>query len=550
MTGMSERFADLADLFEQSCARYADRRLFGERRSGKWVWTTYGEVHRRVAQARAGLFELGVRAGDRVAIVAKNRVEWAIAAHATYGLGATFVPMYPSQSARDWVFVLRDSSAKVLFVAADLFDRVRELKNELPSLEHLVVLDGEGAEGFDALLARGAATNVPIQPLHARSVAGFVYTSGVSSFPKAVMQSHRNVVASVDAIREVFDVEPGELALSFLPWSNAYGLTCELHALVAMGACIAINDGFSRLFANLVELSPTILVAAPRLLELVYKGMTATHGFDARAFLGGKLRYLFCASSMLDRSIAEAIEGAGLPLYEGYGLSEVGPITLNAPGSRRVGSVGRPLPGVRVEIDAPPGTIGEIVVHGESVMLGYHDRPQETAKVFTRSGGLRTGDLGRLDEDGFLWIEGRMEDAFVLSTGRVVMPERLEERLALSPYIQQATLWGARRAHVVALVVLDVDAVRTWARKRGIETPISTSDVRVRELIEQEIARLSAPFDEADRPVGFALTTERFTLENGLLTPSAKVRRAGALARHRTTLETLYREEERTSHVA
>jgi long-chain acyl-CoA synthetase len=547
---MSERFADLVDLFEQSCARYADRRLFGERREGKWIWTTYAEVHELVARARAGLAQLGVAPGDRVAVVAKNRVEWAIAAYATYSLGATFVPMYPAQSARDWVFVLRDSSAKVLFVAADLFDRVHDLRNELPSLEHVVVFDREGPEGFAALLARGARTNVPVHRSRARDVAGFVYTSGVSAFPKAVMQSHGNVVANVNALREAFEMAPGELALSFLPWSNAYGLTCELHALLAMGACIAINDGFARLFANLAELSPTVLVAAPRLLELVYEGMTSGADFDARALFGGKLRYLFCASAMLDRKIAETLERAGLPLYEGYGLSEVGPSTINTPTARRLGSVGRPLPGVRVEIDAPPGAVGEIVVHGANVMLGYHERPQETAKAFTRNGGLRTGDLGRLDAEGFLWIEGRIEDAFVLSTGRVVMPERLEERLALSPYIDRVTLWGAQRPHVVALVVLDVEAVRTWAAKRGLGTPVLTSDPAVRKLVAEEIARLSAPFDDAERPVAFALTTERFTLENGLLTPTSKVRRAGALARHRTTIEMLFREEERPSRVA
>jgi long-chain acyl-CoA synthetase len=554
---MSDRFVDLVDLFERSCAKYAERPLYGEKRAGGWVWTTYGEIHRQVQLARAGLAQLGVRAGDRVAIVAKNRAEWVVAAHATYGLGATFVPMYPGQTARDWVFVLRDSAAKVLFVAADRFERVSALRNELPSLEHLVVLDQEGPEGFAELLAMGARAPCPVRPPTPRTIAGFVYTSGIRGFPKAVMHSHGNLVSNVNAIRELFDVAVGETALSFLPWANAYGQTCEVHGLLSMGTAIAISDRWSRLFENLASVRPTILFSAPRVLGLVHRALQASPGFDASAWMGGRLKYLISAGAMLDREVGAEIDACGLPLYEGYGLSEAGPIvTTNAPGARRIGSVGRPVPGVRVEIAnvaALGREVGEVVVHGPNVMMGYHERPQETRKVFTRTGGLRTGDLGRLDADGFLYIEGRLEDAFELSSGRVVMPERMEERLALSPFIENAVLWGERRPHVVALIVLDADATRAWAKEEGLGAPILTTDARVHRLIESEVARLGEGFDLSERPLAFALTTERFTLENGLLTPTLKVRRPGVVARHRTTLESLYVDaeesgDERSSH--
>ncbi|MGZ3416332.1 MAG: AMP-dependent synthetase/ligase [Polyangiales bacterium] len=544
---MPERFADLVDHFERSCAKYADRPLYGEHRAGAWVWTSYAEVHQRVQHARAGLAQLGVGRGDRVAILARNRPEWVIAAYATYGLGATFVPMYPALAARDSVFVLRDSGAKVVFVASDGSDRIDVIRNELPSLKHLVLLDRAGPESFADLLAMGERAPVPATKPSPRTIAGFAYTSGTRGFPKAVLQSHGNIVANVHALHQLFPLVPEDIAVSFLSWATPYGQLCEVHTLLSFGCAVAINNRWERAFESLREIKPTILFGAPSLLERVLPMVEKLPAEEARACLGGRSKYLISSGTPLDSEVAQLFDAKGLPLYEGYGLSEAGPVSVNAPGARKFGSVGKLVPGVRVEIVGDDEE-GEIVVYGPGVMIGYHERPQETSRVFTRDGGLRTGDLGHLDHDGFLHVSGRFEDRIELSTGRVVMPERIEAHLALSPYIDHVVLWGSARPYLVAVVVLDVEALRAWAKERDLGTPILTADPHVHQLIESELALLSADVREFERPRAFVMTTERFTLENGLLTPTLKVRRPNVIARHRNTLEELYGPEERRSH--
>jgi len=587
---MTEQFRNLVELFERSCGLYAARPLFGTKRGGAWKWITYGEVHALVDRFRAGLAMLGVGRGDRVAIVSNNRVEWAVAAYATYGLGASFVPMYEGQRADEWRFILRDCGAKVVIAANEpIYERLVAMLPELPELAHVVGFERPVTDwkSFASLLEAGAKTPVPARSPEESEIAGFIYTSGTTGQPKGVLLSHGNIASNISAVRSVFMLEPEDRSLAFLPWAHAYGQTCEVHTLISMGCSIAINDDLHNLLPNIAEVKPTILIAVPRIFSRIYESVNQqiaerprivqqiiragirgaikrAHGehvspverldyeFDdklvfakIREKLGGHLKYAISGSATLGHEVAEFVDALGVTVYEGYGLTEAAPIvSANYPGHRKLGSVGQVLPGLRVAIDTSAGTgakEGEIIVYGPSVMVGYHHRPEENAKTFTLDGGLRTGDLGYIDEDGYLFVTGRIKEQYKLENGKYVMPSTIEEELKLSPYISNVFVYGADRPFNVALVVLAEDALRTWARSEGLTLSGElATDAHVRRLVASELEARSAGFRAFERPKDFVILGEDFTVENGLLTPTLKLKRREVLARHAARVEALY----------
>jgi long-chain acyl-CoA synthetase len=590
---MAQRFENLVELFEQSCDKYAERPLFGTKRNGVWEWTSYRELHGLVDRFRGGLASLGVSKGDPIAIVSDNRLEWAVAAYATYGLEAAFVPMYPAQRPSEWQFILGDCEAKVVIAGSEtIYEALIAMRPALPALRHVVGLERPASDptSWAALLEAGAGMPVPARSPAPASIAGVIYTSGTTGKPKGVLLSHQNLTSNLSALHENFHFEPDDRSLSFLPWAHSYGQT-EVNALLSMGASLAINDTLANLIPNLAEVKPTILVAVPRIFNRIYEGVnrdiTSRPGFLQRiiragvrgaikrkkgeklspmervdlAFderlvfakirekVGGRLKYAISASATLGRDVAEFIDAIGLTVYEGYGLTETSPIvSANLPGHRRFGSVGHVLPGVRVVIDtsvsADP-TEGEIVVYGPNVMVGYHKRPEENAKALMPDGGLRTGDLGHLDEDGFLYITGRIKEQYKLENGKYVMPSPLEEELKLSPYIANVMIDGDGRPFNVALVAIDEGAIRAWAEETGVTLDEELErDLHLRALIREELAAHSVGFKEFEKPRGFALVREDFTTQNGLLTPTLKLKRAAVRARYRAYLDALYAAKE------
>jgi long-chain acyl-CoA synthetase len=582
-------FKNLVDLYEQSCRDFGSRELFGTKRDGSWTWQTYAEFGRRVDEFRAGLAALGVHAGDRVAIVGNNCVEWAVAAYATYGRRAAFVPMYESQLADEWVFILRDCAAKMVIASTqEILVTLTKRKVEIPSLEHVVGLSlpANDERSFAAIQARGKAAPVPPEHPSPNEVAGFIYTSGTTGEPKGVVLTHKNFVANVNAVNEVFRMEPSDRSLAFLPWAHAFGQTAELHSLLSQGLSIGINDEIPNLLPNLSEVRPTVLIAVPRIFNRIYDGINkqmaekpapiqalfragvaaatrrsrgeAIGPFAAlarsladalifkkvRAKVGGRLRFSVCGSAALSKDVAEFVDAIGIEVYEGYGLTEAAPVvSVNYPGNRKIGSIGKPVPGVRVVIDTEvtgDPVNGEIVVYGDNVMQGYHNRPAENAATFTADRGLRTGDMGRIDSDGYIYITGRIKEQYKLETGKYVVPSPLEEDLKLSPYIANVMLYGDNKPHNVALVVPDREAVMKWADQQGKKLGELTTDPSVRELIRAELASYSASFKSYERPKDFILVNDDFTVEDGLLTPKLSVKRRNVLARYGGALEALY----------
>ncbi|HEX6766006.1 MAG TPA: long-chain fatty acid--CoA ligase [Polyangiaceae bacterium] len=587
--GTPRSFKNLVDLYEQACRDFGPREVFGTKRNGAWHWQTYAEFGKAIDQFRAGLASLGVGPGDRIAIISDNRVEWAVAAYATYGRRAAFVPMYESQLPDEWVFILRDCGAKMVIASTQaIFDTLTRRKVEMPSLEHILGLDlpESNDRSFASVVARAKSAPVPPEHPSPNEIAGFIYTSGTTGEPKGVVLTHKNFVANVNAVNEVFDMEPNDRSLAFLPWAHAFGQTAELHSLLSQGLSIGINDAIPNLVGNLSEVKPTVLIAVPRIFNRIYDGInkqmaekpapirslfhagiaaatrrsrgesvgplaSAARGLaDAlifkkvRAKLGGRLRFAVCGSAALSKEVAEFVNAIGIEVYEGYGLTEAAPVvSVNYPGHKRLGSVGKVLPGVRVVIDTEATgdpVNGEIVVYGDNVMQGYHNRPAENAAAFTADGGLRTGDMGRIDSDGFLYITGRIKEQYKLETGKYVVPSPLEEDLKLSPYIANIMLYGDNKPHNVALVIPDHEALARWADQQGKKLGDATTDPAVRELIKNELATYSQSFKPYERPKDFVIVNEDFTVEGGLLTPKLSVKRRNVLARYGGALEALY----------
>ena len=600
MSTFDPRFDDLVEIYQHSLRSFADRPLFGTKRRGTWSWMTYAEFGEQTDRVRGGLAERGVIVGDRVAIIANNRPEWAVAAYATYGLGAAFVPMYESQQTEDWKYILDDCGAKVLFVANDaIAGRIASIRGDLPNLATVVVIDGHGGDdpGTSSYEDLAQAKPAPLAKIRPEDTAGFIYTSGTTGEPKGVILSHRNLASNVSAIHDFFPISPQDRSLSFLPWAHSFGQTCELHGLFSMGASIGIAEAVDKIVANLAEVQPTLLFSVPRIFNRIYDGLhkrmneqggvkrklfeTAVgnaehrkrlserrrrsgwadfkHGiFDKLVFskvrdrFGGRLKYAFSGGAALSREVAEFIDNLGIMVYEGYGLTETSPIaTANSPSGRKIGSVGKPIPGVRIEIDraaTDDPQHGEILIYGHNVMQGYHELPDENDKVLleakTEGGdrGFRSGDMGYLDGDGFLYITGRIKEQYKLLNGKYVVPTPLEEQIKLSPFIANVMVHGMNMVHNVAIVVPDFEMLTPWAKKHGIEgSPEKLIAKReIRELLQKEVDEQSKGFRQYEKVKSIVLVAEDFTPENGMLTPSMKLKRREVMAKHGDAVKNLY----------
>lgn len=595
------QFTNLVEMQEVSCAEFSSNPLFGTRSGSGWTWMTYAEFAKKVDAFRAALAAIGVSEGDHVAAISNNRVEWAIGAYATYGLGAHYVPMYEAQLPKDWTYILEDSAAVALLVATPgIYGQVKDWPGKVGKLKDVICFDGPASEphSFAAHLEKGEANPVPSVKPAPEHTAGLIYTSGTTGVPKGVVLSHGNIVSNINAVHAVFPMTSEDRSLSFLPWAHSFGQTVELHVLLSMGASMGINDDIARLVDNLGEVRPTLLFAVPRIFNRIYDGLkkrmaaespvkrflfeqamaTAKRKreledvgesswlvnfmhskFDKLIFqkvrerFGGRLRYAFSGGAALSKEVGQFIDDVGILVFEGYGLTETSPIaTANRPGARRIGTIGKPIPGVSIHIcdedgkELPPGTDGEIVIVGPNVMQGYYNKPEATAEVIFDLDGkraFRSGDMGRIEPDGFVRITGRFKEQYKLENGKYVVPSPLEELLQLSGFVLQAFVWGDNRPYNVCLVVPDQVAVEKWAKEQGI-TYGSVDELyandKVHARIGQELATYGADFKAYERPKAWALIKEEFTTDNDMLTPKMSVKRRNVVKRYQSELDALY----------
>jgi long-chain acyl-CoA synthetase len=591
----SPKFQNLVEMFERSVEKYGPRELFGTKVDGEWKWTTYSEMGKLVADLRGGLAALGIKRGENVCIVSNNRVEWAALAYACFGLGVGIVPMYEAQLPKEWAFIANDCGA-VAFVAAtkEIAAKADEVKAKAPSIRYVITLYGGESDpmSFKGLLKAGANNPVPSIKPERDDAASLIYTSGTTGNPKGVILSHHNLASNITAVHEILPMTKEERSLSFLPWAHSFGHTCELHAMLSLGASMALCEGVDKIIQNLAEVRPTVLMSVPRIFNRIYDGVNKqmaarpkiiqnlfVSGVRAatkqnkgekigmiekatlaladkivftkiRARFGGRLKYAFSGGAALSKEVAQFIDALGIVVYEGYGLTETSPIaTANRPGARKIGSVGKAIPGVRIVIDTSQtgdDKQGEIVVYGPNIMQGYHNRDEENKAVFTEDRGFRTGDLGYLDDEGYLYITGRIKEQYKLENGKYVSPAPLEEQLKLSPFIANSMIYGDNRLYNVALVVPDMEALKGWAAEQGIDagdTGKLLADKRVKELIMSEVDKHSGAFKGFERIKKVTLTGEDFTMDSGLLTPSLKLKRRVAWQKFGPAIEALYSEE-------
>ncbi|MBP8979662.1 MAG: long-chain fatty acid--CoA ligase [Syntrophobacterales bacterium] len=588
---------NLVALLEESVAKYPDNLLFGTKNQQKiYEWITYRDFGRRVDNLRGGLAQLGVTKGDAVGLIANNRVEWAVASFATYGLGGRYVPMYEAELLHVWKYIVKDSGVKILFVANPaVYEKVKDFPQDIPTLEKIFLIDGTGENTMAAVEKLGAAHPVPSVRPDPDDIAGLIYTSGTTGDPKGVLLSHGNLTSNTLAgIKKYPELNEKARTLAILPWAHSYGQTAELHAVIRMGASMGLAESPATIAGDLALVKPNWLVAVPRVFNRIYDGlmkkMEETGGlaktlFDmgvaaakekrelaaqgkscmltnlkfkiadkvvfakVREKMGGRLMGCMSGSAAMNPDIAQFFFDIGIPIYDCYGMTETSPaIAMNASYAYRLGSVGQAIDKVKIVIDSSVvqegATDGEIVVYGPNVMKGYHNKPEQTREVMTADGGIRTGDRGRLDQDGFLYITGRIKEQFKLENGKFVFPASMEEDICLHPYVQNAVVYGENRPYTICLVVPDFVAVEAYAEKNHLpkEMDVLMEREEIRFMIGNGITELlKKKYGGYEIPKKYVFLKENFTLENGLLTQTMKLKRRVVVERYRDLIEAQYR---------
>lgn len=576
---------NLVVLLDRSVEKHQDRPFLFEKRDGTYQslsWRQFGDMTEALA---AKLVDLGIQPGDRVAIIAENGPRWCVGDFAVLKAGGVSVPSYTTYTVEDYAFVLANAGVRAIICGGgSIARRVLPAAARLDGLLGLILLDPVDVPpdldlpvtlSFDEALAAGH--DLPPCPAgRARrpdDLACLIYTSGTGGRPKGVMTSHRNILANIKGVASLLaQLNIEELVfLSFLPLSHSYEHTVGLMVPVAFGAQIWYAEGVETLQTNFLEARPHILPCVPRLFEVfkqrLDQAMARQHGMRPRLFratitlgtkahrgrllphewlankaldllvrrtirarFGGRLAAMVSGGGALNPEIGLYFTALGLPVCQGYGQTESSPVvSVEPPWAAKLVSAGPPLEGVEVRIAED----GEILVRGDLVMQGYWQEPQLTAET-VRDGWLHTGDIGLLDEDGYIRITDRKKDILVLSGGDNVAPQRVEAAIALSHDIGQVVVFGDRRPYLVALVVPSAELLKALERGDGQKV-----EARIGEAIKQANGRLTA----TERVRRWHVLAEPFTVENGLMTPTLKLRRALILDAHRPQVESLFQAE-------
>jgi long-chain acyl-CoA synthetase len=591
---------NLVGIFEETLARFGDREWLGtkNKKTNTYDWVTYRDVAKRIDAIRGGLAKIGVKKGDGVAIIDNNSAEWAACCYATYGLGGRFIPMYKAELLKIWKYIIADSGTRVLFVRdKEIYEKVKNWTNEIESLKNIYIIDGTGPDTLAELEKLG--TGNPVAAIHpdAEDIAGLIYTSGTTGEPKGVLLSHGNFSSNVHAcVKNMPMLDENTRTLSFLPWAHSYGQTAELNTLIRMGGSCGFAEGPQTIVDDLLLVKPTLLVAVPRVFNRVYDGLHARMDAEGglakklffmgknagqkkrdlardgksslltnlkfriadklvfskvRARFGGNLKMTVSSSAALSPNIAEFFFDIGLPIYEAWGMTEISPAgSSNTPMSYKIGSVGRAVDKVTFVIDksitGPESRDGELIVYGPNVMKGYHNKPKETAETMTADGGLRTGDSAYIDEDGFLFITGRIKEQFKLENGKFVYPAAIEEAIKLIPYVEFAMIYGLNMPYTICLVYPDFIVMGKYAKENNLPTdPVEMiKDERVVKLFEDAIKNeLKGKFGNYEIPRKLILMSEAFSVENGMLTQTLKLKRRTVLQKYQADIDRLYKEK-------
>ncbi len=518
---------------------------------------SWDEYRRRADRAAAGLIGLGIGPGDSVAILSENRHEWPVADIAILSAGAVNVPLHAPLSAAQVEYQLRHSRSKAVFVSNQAqADKVLASLDTLPDLRFLIAFDPIRVDDrlpvlpWEGLMHRGAKdAEATAEVLRRESKLGpddlatIIYTSGTTGNPKGVMLSHGNLLSNAEMCGVLLETGPVEVQLSWLPFSHIYARTCDHYATALVGATLCLAESMDTIIADFQAVGATRMNSVPRFYDKVWASVEHLTPEDRagrlRAVFGPTLRMLTSGGAPLPLPVAEGFAEAGITLLEGYGQTESSPvITYSGPGAQKLGSVGRAIPGVEIKI----ADDGEILTRGPHVMLGYWDDPEAT-KAAIVDGWLHTGDVGTIDQDGYLRITDRKKDLIITSCGKNIAPALLERLLTDDPYIDQAIVHGDRKPFVSALIVPNFAALSATAAELGCPIDVEDDIIRsgpIRDFFAERVDRIMEAVSQPERVRAFLLLGRPLRVEAGELTATLKVRRREILRSYEGRLEALY----------
>ncbi|HLV59784.1 MAG TPA: long-chain fatty acid--CoA ligase [Fredinandcohnia sp.] len=598
--------ANVVEMVKEQVATRPEATATQYKAGGQWRSHTWKELWEEIRAVGAALLAEGVEVGDRVAILSATRVEHAIADLGILAARGSTVPLYQSHTPDEVRFTLEDSGSVVVFAEnEDQLAKLRQVRARLPKVRRVVLFDGApGAEdgdwvvafaeftrrGREALDRDASALEERIAGIEAEDTACILYTSGTTGVPKGVVLTHRNWCYEAASVARVGLFEEGESILLFLSLAHSFAKVC-VAAWLHLGAVMAFAESPEKVVDNCAEIRPNILPAAPRVFEKVYTAVvgngTSAPGLkgvlfrwamglfeqyvkarkEGRPFgglqwtlakklvfakvarvlkeerLGGRLRLFVSGSAPLAPAIAYFFELLGLTILEGYGLTETSAATcVNPPTRNKIGTVGPPVPGTELRI----ADDGEVLVRGGGVMKGYYNRPDETAAVLSPDGWLATGDIGEIDEDGYLRITDRKKDIIVTAGGKNVAPQKIESLLKTNPLISQVVVYGDKRKYLTALITVEAANGRKFLEQRGIQVSSYEEMTRhpaIREAIQRTVDKVNADLPRFETIKKFAIPPSDFSLEQGEITPTLKVKRKLAAEKYKDLLDAMYDEK-------
>jgi long-chain acyl-CoA synthetase len=592
-TGVSKVIArTVAELPGSARERYADLLLARYMVDGEWREMSYAEACQAIDEIALGLVDLGIEVGDRVAILSDTRVEWTLASYGIAAAGAVVVPIYPTNSPKECEWVVGNSGARaVICESPEQAAKIDEVRPALEDLVHLIGIEpGVGELTLDELRERGRAGDP--EQLKARQAAvdpddpyTIVYTSGTTGPPKGVVLTHDNAMSVCRIVEEISFVQPGEITYLYLPLAHVFALSSQLASVDLGTAIIYFSGDTKQILPEIIATKPTYLPSVPRIFEKLYAAAIKMQenasdeereqfrqavklGVDVRLrrergepvpkeleekfeqadkqifervrqLFGGQVHQAVTGAAPIAPEILEFFYAAGVPVLEGWGMTETTAVgTVGTLDAFKFGTVGRPMPGVEIRIAEEDG---EILMRGPNVFKEYWRNPEATAETKV-DGWLHTGDIGSIDEDGYLRITGRKKDIIITAGGKNLTPANIENDLKQSPFISQAVMYGDRRPYPVALITLDVEEIGPWAEERGLPTDLGelAKQQEIQELVQQELDRANANYAQVEQIKKFTILDHDLSVETGELTPTLKVKRNVINERYQDVFASMY----------
>ena len=591
---MSE--TSIYQLFKGICDSHPDKLAYKYKTAERWVEKSWRQTEADCKNISLALLALGAEHGDKINILSNTRYEWVALDFGIVSIGAATVGIYASNLPEDCAYIINHCDAKIIFVEnQDQLDKIIAVRGQLENLQHVIILDGE-PEGLDIamswkdFLAKGDGSSEDefakrAEAIKPEDLAGLVYTSGTTGVPKGVMISNGNLLFSSKSSGQCLPLETYHITLLFLPLAHVFARLI-VHFCMRGGCAVAFAEGMDKIVENLKEIQPHFFASVPRIYEKVYEKITtgaqdagglklkifnfalstgyavselqqqkkpipAGLGFKYKiaeklvfskiqAALGGRVVFAISGAAPLNVAVAKFFHACGVPILEGLGMTENTSFTnVNRIDNNKFGTVGQAGPGIEQKIAAD----GEVLYRGPNVMMGYYKNPEATAETIDKDGWLYTGDVGEIDEDGFLKITDRKKDLIITAGGKNIAPQRVEKMIGSSRYINQVVAYGDKKKFLSAVITLDREQVEAWATAQGIKFSNweeLVKNERVVDLIDNEIATQNlqlASFESIKKTI---ILPQEFTIESGELTPSMKIKRKVVVENHRAELEALY----------